>query len=90
MADVARYDFTYQEVVESLLKHQGIKEGIWQLGVEFGFAASNIASDETGSDLKPAGILSINRLILVKAEALSNLAVDAASLVRVTKKKSGS
>lgn len=79
MAD-ARYNFTHQEIIEALLRKAGITEGIWQLGVEFGFAASNVASDEKGEELKPAALIAVNSLTLSSAEKPSSLTVDASKL----------
>lgn len=57
----ARYDFEFKDVLQALVKEAGIEEGIWQLGVEFGFAASNVASEDNVDNLKPAAMIAVNR-----------------------------
>jgi hypothetical protein len=76
MAEVTRYDFTYKEVVEALLKQQGIHEGIWGLLFEFGLAASNIGPSR--DSLTPAAVIGVKTIGLQRFEEESNIAVDAA------------
>lgn len=85
MAEVKRYDFSYQEVVELLLAGQGITEGLWQLGIEFGFAATNIANDQKLNELKPAAVVAVNGIALSKVDTPSNLTVDASTLKKKAK-----
>jgi hypothetical protein len=68
--------FSYKEIVEILLKAQGIHEGIWGLFVRFGLNAANIG--ESQELLRPAAIIPILELGLQRMEKESNLAVDAA------------
>jgi hypothetical protein len=68
--------FSYKEVVESLLKANGIHEGIWALFVKFGLNAANIGESDTV--VRPAAIIPILEIGLQKADKESNIAVDAA------------
>ncbi len=78
MAEATRYDFTYREIVEALLKQQGLHEGIWGILIEFGLAASNIGPSE--DELSPAAILAVKKIGLQRFEKESNIAFDAAKL----------
>lgn len=78
----ARYDFEFKDVLQALVKEAGIEEGIWQLGVEFGFAASNVASEDNVDNLKPAAMIAVNRFTLSRAERASSLTIDASSVDR--------
>ena len=76
MAETTQFGFTYKEVVEALLKKQGIHEGVWSLSVKFGLQATNIGSNE--ADLKPAVVIPILEIGLARQEKENNLSVDAA------------
>jgi len=76
MAEANQYMFPYKEVVEALIKHQGLHDGVWSLLVKFGIGAANIGpSDDT---LIPTAMVPVLELGLTKATKESNLAVDAA------------
>jgi hypothetical protein len=77
MAEPTRIVFTHKEVVESLVRKQGIHEGIWGLYIRFGINAANIGSDP-GGDLLPAAIIPVLEIGLQKFDKQSNLSVDAA------------
>ena len=66
MAETSQLVFSYKEVVEALVKKQGLHEGIWGLFVKFGMQASNVGLNE--NDLKPAAIIPIMELGLQKFE----------------------
>jgi hypothetical protein len=89
MAQATQYTFTYKEVVEALIKQQGLHEGLWMLRVEFGLAATNINSVEGGTDLTPAAIVPVKALGLQVGREDNSLTVDAAKvnpLPKTTKK----
>ena len=78
MAETKQIAFTHKEIVEALLKQQGIHEGIWTLSVEFGLGAANIrASDDS---LLPAAIIPVVKIGIQRAERVNNLSVDAAQV----------
>jgi hypothetical protein len=70
--------FSYKEIVETLIKSQGIHEGIWGLFVRFGINAANIGESE--ELVRPAAIIPILELGLQKMQKESNIAVDAAKV----------
>lgn len=78
MAEATQITFKHTELVELMLKKQGIHEGIWGLFVNFGFSASNIGPSDT--DLSPAAIVGILGIGLQKFDKVSNIAVDAAKV----------
>ena len=76
MAESSQLVFSYKEVVEALVKKQGLHDGIWGLFVKFGMQATNVGPNE--NDLKPAVFVPILEIGLQKLEKETNLAVDAA------------
>jgi hypothetical protein len=87
MAETKQIVFTHKEVVEALLKQQGIHEGIWSLYVEFGLGALNVGASE--DSLLPAAVIPITKIGIQKADKVNSLSVDAAqvNLVAETPKK---
>lgn len=75
MAKIEKYTFDYHEVVEALIKQQGINTGLWALAVEFGIKATNIGPDD--KQLSPAAIIPIRNIGIIRAEESTNLSVDA-------------
>lgn len=75
MGESTNYHFNHREVVEALIKHQDLHEGIWQLVVTFALGASNIATAE--DELAPSAIIPIKSIGLLKVDKESSLAVDA-------------
>jgi hypothetical protein len=78
MADVQTISFDYKEVAEALVKKQGLREGIWQLAFEFGFAAMLAGPNQM--ELKPTVIIPLSKVVLTKVEKENNLTVDAAKI----------
>lgn len=78
MAEATQITFKHEELVELMLKKQGIHEGIWGLFVNFGFSASNIGPTDT--EVSPAAIVGILGIGLQKFDKASNIAVDAAKV----------
>ena len=80
MAEINQYQFSHKEVAEALVKQQGIHEGLWGITVEFGFNATNISLDPTGTTLMPAGVCLVQKIGLTRFEKPNNLTVDAAEV----------
>jgi alcohol dehydrogenase class IV len=78
MAEIVDYLFSYQEVVEALIKHQGIHEGLWSLRVEFALGAANVHTTPGGAEMVPAAIIPLQSIGLQRSASLNNLTVDAA------------
>lgn len=67
---------SHKQVVEALIKHHDLHEGIWGLFVRFGLGASNVGPDD--QQLAPAAILPIVEIGLQRFARETNLSVDAA------------
>ncbi len=80
MAEVAEYTFSFKEVVEALIKQQGLREGLWSLRVDFGLSAANIHRGEGSKEFNPAAIVPIVKLGLQRGQEDNNLTVDAAKV----------
>jgi hypothetical protein len=78
MAEPSQIIFSYKEVVEALLKKQGIHEGVWALYIKFGLAAMNSGPSE--SDLHPTALVPVLEIGVQKADKETNIAVDAANV----------
>jgi len=61
MAEPNRYVFNFEEVVEALIKKQGLHEGVWALWVRFGIQGANSAGQGPGEVL-PVAIVPILQL----------------------------
>lgn len=85
MAEINQYAFSLKEVATALIKQQGLREGTWGIYAEFGLAAGNI-KDPAGQAL-PAAIIPIVKLGLQRFEADHPLAVDAAAVNPVKRKR---
>jgi len=85
MAEATQFMFSYKDVVEVLIKKQGLSEGLWMLSVNFGMQATNIGVND--SDLKPSAVIAILGIGLQKTDKESSLAVDAAKVNPKAKSK---
>ena len=80
MAEVTQYTFSYKEVIEALIKQQGIHEGIWSIRVEFGMGAINVNTEEGSKDITPAAIIAVKSIGLQAGTEINSLTVDAAEV----------
>lgn len=78
MAEATQIVFTHREVVEALLKKQGIHEGIWGIYIKFGIKGANVGLAD--ADLMPAAIVPVLEIGLQKFDKENNLALDAAQV----------
>lgn len=75
------YTFSYKEIVEALVKKQGIHEGIWGIYIEFGIGAGNMPLPNDPKVFVPAAILPVQKIGLQKFPThISPLTVDAAEV----------
>jgi hypothetical protein len=79
MAD-ATYVFSHQELVELLVKAQGLHEGLWSLAITFGFGAAHMGSSATAEDMNPAAIVQVQHIGLQRVTERTSLSVDAAEV----------
>lgn len=78
MPEPSQITFTFKEIAETLVKRQGLHEGIWGIFVKFGFGASNVGPNE--NSLQPAALVPIVEIGLQKFDKENNLSVDAAKV----------
>jgi hypothetical protein len=78
MAETSQIIFSHKEVVEALIKQEGIHEGIWGLWIKFGIQGANVGAGPT--NLVPAAIVPVLEIGLQKFEEVTNLSVDAAEV----------
>ncbi len=74
---------TYKDVIEALIKHQNIHEGIWQLYIEFGISGGNMPIAPEGSDdlrISPVAMVPITKIGLLKVDKENPLALDASKV----------
>lgn len=70
--------FKYVEIIELLLKHQGIHEGIWGLHIQFGIQPANI--NVSPSEAVPGLIIPMLKFGLQKFDKPGGITVDAAQV----------
>ena len=76
-SNVARTIVTsHKGLVEVLLKHHDIHDGIWGLYVKFGRGASNVGENE--QNFQPAAIIPVLEIGLQQYDKETNLSVNAA------------
>lgn len=78
MGEPTEYKFDLREVVEALIKRQGIHNGLWGVTVEFALAAAYIPAEGDSKSLTPAGISLVERIGIRKVDEANSLTVDAA------------
>jgi len=76
--EVKAYVFETKEIVEMLIKKQGLHEGIWGLLIHFNFAAANTGPSE--DEIYPTALAAIARIGLQPFPKENSLALDAAKV----------
>lgn len=71
------FKFSHKEVVEALIKQQGLHEGIWMLAIQFGIGGANIQDPDKKTDPIPAAIVPVVSIGLHKKPSINPLALDA-------------
>jgi hypothetical protein len=74
--------YDYKDVVENLIKAQGLHEGLWRLILDLGLSATNVnVLDDSGkTTLTPTGMVLIRRIGLIQTSEPDDLTVDAAAV----------
>ena len=81
MPDVTQISYRHNELVQLMLKDQGITEGHWILSVNFGLGAGNIGdSPERPEAISPAAFVIVQSVGLHRVPAPQPHSVDAAAL----------
>jgi hypothetical protein len=65
MADPTQYSFDLAEVLEALIKQQGLSSGQWTIAVEFNFTAL-AAGLRDGAEVKPSALIQVARIQLTQ------------------------
>ena len=78
MAKQERISFSYQDIVECLVKKAGIHEGIWGIYIGFAITASNVNRQDDLDTFMPAAIIPVSDIGIQEFDKPSNLTVDAA------------
>jgi hypothetical protein len=80
MAEAIQYMFDHRELVELLIRQQGLQDGVWMLSIEFLQAAATVPAPD-GKSQMPAAINIVQRIGLKKHEGPpTNLTVNAAEV----------
>ena len=81
MAEIVKYTFSHKEVVEALLKQQGIHEGLWALYISSSaWPRANLADPSGSGGVVPVAIIPIQKIGLQKGTAEDTITVDAAKV----------
>lgn len=72
--------FTFQEVVEALIKQRGLHTGLWGLSLEFGLGAANFNSKEGSKELFPSAVVPLRNIGIAPATQENSLTVDASKV----------
>ena len=78
MAEATQYQFTHKEVVEALVRKQGLTEGLWTLTLTLGLGVGNTGPDI--DHLNPTAMVAVGSFGLSKTTEMTNLTVDASKL----------
>src|SRR5690242_19212171 len=70
--------YKHRDLVELMLKAQGIHEGIWGLYLRFGLGAANVGPND--AELMPAAVIPVVEIGLQKFDRETNISVDAAKV----------
>ena len=77
MVEIGTAQYSPIELVKVLLREQGIHEGHWVLGVQFGFTAMNVGTVESGEDVCPGGVVAVQKIALQRIPVKQPFSVDA-------------
>ncbi|MBA2493836.1 MAG: hypothetical protein H0V31_03970 [Acidobacteria bacterium] len=75
-----RITFSYQEIVECLIKKRNIHEGLWGISVTFALGAINVNRQENPDKYMPAAIIPVQEIGIQKYNEPSNLTLDASKV----------
>lgn len=80
MGEATNYAFSYQEIVEALIKKQDIHEGVWGIYIEFGIKGANIGTKPGAKDFAPVAIVPVLKIGIQRFNEENNLTVDASKV----------
>jgi hypothetical protein len=80
MAETRVVAFAHRELAEILIRHQGIREGLWGVYFEFRIGAANVNVSPASDDLVPAAIIPVSKVGIQRFDEPNSLTVDAAKV----------
>jgi hypothetical protein len=80
MPEATQYMFNHKELVEMMIKKQGIHDGIWSLSMRFGMQATNFGLNPDGADILPTAIIPVMEIGINRVDKINNISVDAAQV----------
>ena len=80
MPEVQNYSFSFQDIVELLIKKENIHEGIWGIYIEFGLGGANIEREPGSKIMHPAALVPIVKIGIQRFQEENNLSVDASKV----------
>ncbi len=78
MDNATQFQFELLEVAKILLKKQGIKTGIWTIGVNFGVLATH--AGPSPDIIRPSMVVSVDKLVISKVDEPGALTIDASGI----------
>jgi hypothetical protein len=86
MAQATRYAFSHKELAETLVKKQGIHEGLWAIYLRFGIQGANVGG-LAGTPLLPTALVPVIEIGIQQKDKADDLTVDAAKVNPKKKKR---
>lgn len=83
MADVTQYNFNLAEVAALMMRDAGITDGLWTIGVNFAIGVAAAGPDK--EHIRPSTLISVDQLVLTKANEPGPLTFDAAEVAAKAK-----
>jgi hypothetical protein len=80
VAEATQYVFSHKELVEILIRHQGLHEGIWAAQFQMGMGNAQVPNPAGGGDTFPAVVVTILGVGLQKTDKEGPSALDAAKV----------
>jgi hypothetical protein len=77
MENATQFQFEILEVGKLLLKKQGITQGMWTVGVNFAIGVTNAGPNP--ETIRPSAIVSVDKIVLSRAEGPGPMIVDASN-----------
>lgn len=85
MAEPTKYEFSYQEVAEALIKKQGLTEGCWAVNMKFGLGAAIGGPNQT--EPVPCAMVPVLAIGIHRVQTESYISVDASKVNAASKRK---
>jgi len=79
-AEPSQFMFKHKDLLVALIKAQNLHDGLWQLAINFGFAAANVGPNS--DDVNPTALATVTAIGLQRVDAMSSpgITVNAAEV----------